>query len=291
LQCSLRTVLRMSIQKVHHTKPDVLTARRDIAVRLRTLRLRAGLTGKDLAQRLGCDPSKVSRIENATATPSVPDIRAWCTVCNAKDQEEDLVAASVAADQAYATWRTEQRGGLLRLQTEMDDLYTKMKRVRGYESRVIPGLLQTEDYSTVILNSLRRKGTPDDVREAVAYRYGMRRFLHSGSTFAYLIEESVLHSRIADDEIMRAQLDHLIADTRLPRVSIGVIPLGVRRAQWPVEAFRLYDENLIRVSLVSGRWSAKTPGDFADYLTTFENLSEIAVVGDEARDLIRQAAG
>jgi Domain of unknown function (DUF5753) len=142
--------------------------------------------------------------------------------CSAEDQEEGLVAASISADQAYATWRTEQRGGLLRLQTEMDDLYTKMKRVRGYESRVIPGLLQTEEYATVILTNLRREGTPDDVREAVAYRYGMRRFLHSGGTFVYLIEESVLRSRIADDETMRAQLDHLIEDTRLPRVSTRV---------------------------------------------------------------------
>jgi transcriptional regulator with XRE-family HTH domain len=286
----LCTVLAMSTQTIHRTHTDALTARRDIAVRLRTIRLRAGLTGKDLATLMGCDPSKVSRIENVTTMPTVPDIHAWCVACSAKDQEEDLVAASVAADQAFAAWRTEQRGGLVRLQRASDTLYAKTKRLRAYESQVVPSLLQIEDYAAVILGRHHeRRGSHNDVREAAAARYGFRQYLTGGGVFSYVVEEFVLRSRIGSDDVMRAQLAQLIDDTRLPQVSIGVIPLDVPRDQWPTESFYIYDDGLIRAPLVSGRWAAKTPGDIGEYLAVFESLSGLAVVGDEARNIIRQA--
>jgi transcriptional regulator with XRE-family HTH domain len=272
------------------TAADTFVARHDIGVRLRTIRLRANLTGTALAERLGCHMAKISRIENATRSPSVGDVRAWCVACNAEDQIEDLVAATVAADQAYAEWRNEQRGGLLRLQTRSDDLLAKISRARIYESRVVPSLLQTEAYAAEILGRLQaRRSSPDDAREAAAYRFGLRRFLTTERTFAYLIEESVLQAPIADGDVMRAQLEQLIADTQLPQVSVGIIPLGVHREQWPTESFYLYDDDHLRVPLVSGRWTAKVPGDITEYVNVFRGLSAAAVFGDKARELITRA--
>lgn len=282
----------MTVQIAQPAQPHALAARRDLGSRLRVLRLRANMTGKALADLLGCHPAKISRIELGGATPSIGDIRAWCVHCSAEDQADDLVAAAVAAESAYTTWRSEQRGGLLRLQEAMDELYAKTNRFRAYESRVIPGLLQGEDYTAAILGKLQaRRGSPDDAREAAAARYRQRRVLQGDSTFAFVIEEAVLRSRIAPAEVMRAQLAQLVEDSRLPQVSIGIIPLDAQRSQWPVESFYAYDDSLVRVQLVSGRWAVTAPGDVAEYLTVFQDLSALAVVGDEARDIIRRASG
>ena len=281
----------MTQTTIYRPQTNALAARRDIGIRLRSLRLRAGLTGKDLADLLGCHPAKISRIENGTAAANVADVRKWCVNCSAEDEISDLTAAVVAADQAYAAWRSEQRSGLLRIQTLADGLYAKTSQVRAYESRVVPSLLQTEAYAETILSSLQaRRGSPDDAREAAAHRYGLRRFLHGDGTFAYIVEESVLRSRIAPAEVMQRQLELLIEDSRLPRVSIGIVPLNSERAQWPTESFYLYDADLLKVPLVSGRWTATEPGDLSEYVTVFEALSASAVFGDEARDIISRAA-
>ncbi|TDD79926.1 hypothetical protein E1298_26890 [Actinomadura rubrisoli] len=75
-----------------------------------------------------------------------------------------------------------------------------------------------------------------------------------------------------------------------PNVSLGVIPLGPR-TRAGVENFYVYDQNLVRIQLLSGRFTVNAPGDVAEYLAAFAELSELAVVGDEARALIRDAIG
>lgn len=49
--------------------------------RLRALRLDAGLTGKELADRLGWAASKVSRLEHGRQTASADDVGAWVMAC------------------------------------------------------------------------------------------------------------------------------------------------------------------------------------------------------------------
>lgn len=279
----------MSIQSPTH-RPSALDLRRDLGNRLRMLRLRANLSGKDLAALLGCHPSKISRIEHATAIPSVADIRAWCVHCHAEDQSEELEAAAVAVEAAFASWRSEQRAGFVRMQENTGDLFAKTRRFAAYESHVVPGLLQTEAYARTILSKLQAwRGSPDDVSDAAASRFELRRLLSGPATFNFLIEEYVLRSPIAAAEVINAQLEQLLDDSRRPAVSLGIIPMGISREQWPVESHYIYDEQVVRVQLVPGRFTLNAPADVADYLTVFRELSRLAVVGDEARDIIRRA--
>lgn len=221
--------------------------------------------------------------------PSVADVRAWCVHCKAEDQADDLTAQATAVEAAYSTWRSSQRTGMLRMQEEVGDLFARTRRFLAYESRLVPGLLQTADYSRTILEAVRaRRGSPDDVSDAVAARYELRRILDGPATFSFLVEEHVLRSPIAPPEVMREQAEQLIEDSRRPTVSLGVIPLGPR-ARAGAENFYVYDQNLVRIQLLSGRFTVNAPGDVAEYLAAFEELSSLAVVGDEARAMIREA--
>nr|BFE81050.1 hypothetical protein GCM10020093_036510 [Planobispora longispora] len=58
-------------------------ARADLGMQLRQLRETARLSGKDLAERLGWQASKVSRLENARQTPTEDDIAQWGRVTGA----------------------------------------------------------------------------------------------------------------------------------------------------------------------------------------------------------------
>lgn len=267
-----------------------LDHRHDLGKRLRSLRRQAGLTGVQLADLLGCHPSKVSRIEHGNAIPSPSDVRAWCMATGHEGEAEDLVAQAASVEVAYTTWRSLQRaGGLMKLQRNVTDLFEQTRRWRAYESRVLPGILQTTAYTSAILEVTRRRlNQPDDVAAAAAARHELRRVLDGPATFSYIIEEHVLREPVVDSEAMREQAEQLIADSRRPNVSIGIIPMGYRRRH-AVENFSIHDDELVRVQLMAGLWTATAPGDIAEYVGVFELLSEMAVYGDEARDLIRAA--
>lgn len=274
------------------TARSPLDMRQDLGKHLRGLRKRAGLTGVQLAELLGCHPSKVSRIELGTAIPSPADVRAWCMHTGAEDEAEDLAAQATSVEVAYSAWRNTQRtGGLLRLQEEgITELTERTRRWQAYEPRVLPGILQTVAYASAILEVTRQRlDRPDDVGPAARARFALRRVLDGPATFAYLIEEHVLREPIAGPEVMREQAEQLIADSYRPNVSIGIVPLGTLRARHATENFTIFDETMVRVQLLPGRFTATAPSDVAEYHAAFEMLSGMAVYGDEARELIEAA--
>ena len=102
---------------------------------------------------------------------------------------------------------------------------------------MVPGFLQTPGYATALMSAITDfQQTPDDVAEAVRARMGRNRILASeGRRFAILLEESVLRYQVGDDEVMPAQLGHLLSCTALPTVRIGIIPF-TRRGPADVDA-------------------------------------------------------
>ena len=207
---------------------SVQRARQQLAVRLRDIRLDAGLTARALSAAAGWHEAKTSRIESAKQAPSEADIQAWCRVCGADREVPDLIAASRAADSMYVEWRRLNPAGLRRAQESRRPLYERTSFFKAYCSAVVPGFLQTPSYARALLSAISAfRGTPDDVDEAVAARMSRNRMLQSGThRFALLVEESVLRGRLGDREVMAAQLGYLLEATRLPPVSLGVIPFA-----------------------------------------------------------------
>jgi transcriptional regulator with XRE-family HTH domain len=267
-------------------------ARQTLVARLGELRQDAGLTGRELARRCGWHESKVSRIEHARTAPSAEDVRAWCEHTGAPDQADDLVAFLRSVEGMFVEWQRMERTGLRRAQESVLPLWQRTRRFRAYSSWLIPGALQTPDYTRTVLQAIaKRRELPDDVEEAVAVRTDRLRLLHEGEhRFTVLIEESVLRSVIGGDEVMAGQLGHLITIAALPSISLGVIPMGLDRdTEWPVEDFWIYDDQQVNVELVSGWLTITQPREIAMYEQVFGRLSELAVAGAQARRLITAA--
>ncbi|MEU3408918.1 DUF5753 domain-containing protein [Streptomyces sp. NPDC006670] len=266
-------------------------AREALAVRLGHLMRDAGINGRELSRRCGWDKAKTSRILGAKAAPSDTDIRAWCTACNAEDQAADLVATARAVESMYMEWRRQHRAGMRRAQEDVFTRNAAARTCRAYVSNVIPGFFQTADYATALMRSITDfQGTPDDVPEAVAARLARSRFLYEGGhRFVVLIEEWVLRTQVGTPATMAGQLDHLLTVMPLPSVSLGIIPLGVPRTVWPLEAFYLYDDQHTVVETLTAAIHVRQPRELADYAKAFRGLTQTAVHGDAARALIRGA--
>lgn len=271
---------------------SVQRARQELAERLRDMRLDSGLSGRALSAAAGWHEAKTSRIETAKQAPSDSDIRIWCQACRVPDQAPDLIAASRAADSMYTEWKRLHRTGMRRAQDMRVPLYEKTRQFKVYVSTVIPGFLQVPGYATALMSAITAfQGTPDDVAEAVRARMSRNRILSSeGRRFTMLIEESVLRYRVGGNDVMLAQLGHLMSATALPSVKLGIIPFTAEdRPMWTLEAFTIFDDARVHVELLAAQVTITVPGEVVMYLRAFDQLARLAVYGPEARARITSA--
>lgn len=185
-----------------------------------------------------------------------------------------------------------EQTGLRHVQESVLPLWERTRRFRIYSSWLIPGPVQTAAYIEALLRSLRdRRRLVDDVEQAVRVRVDKQRVLREGDhRFAILLEESVLRHRIGGPEVMAGQLRHLLETASLPSVSLGVIPMTADRTKlWPVEGFFLFDEAEVSVELVSAHLSVKQSQEIGMYVQVFSDLSELAIYGSAAKELISAA--
>jgi len=267
-------------------------ARQTLGARLGELRRDAELTARELAKRCGWHESKVSRIEHAKTAPSADDIRAWCEHCGALDQVDDLVAFLRSVEGMFIEWRRIDRTGQRHAQESVLSLVQRTRMFRAYSSWLIPGAVQTPDYTRAVLRAIaKRRELPDDAEEAAAVRADWLRLFREGDRRVdVLIEESVLRTVIGGAEVMAGQLGHLITVAALPSISLGIIPTGLdREAEWPVEDFWILDDTRVSVELVSGWLTITQAREIAMYTQVFARLADMAAAGAQARRLITAA--
>ena len=271
-------------------------ARQALADQLRDIRVAAGLTGRELAARVGWHGgSKVSKIEHGIRPPSADDVRTWCHVCAVPpERAEELLAEQRAVVGMWVTYQRLNRAGLRRAQQSVRPAFEQAALIRSYQPRIIPGLLQTAGYTTVMLEISRdRQGAGrDDVAGAVGERMDRQRILTQvGHRFEFVLEEQVLRYRVCAAAILREQLLHLRDISRLAQVSLGIIPQRADRHRiLPSEGFVMFDAgHLVIVELVSGVLSVTQPREIAMYTKDFTDLASLAVYGGGARHLISMA--
>ncbi|MFB8005043.1 helix-turn-helix domain-containing protein [Nocardia sp. NPDC056000] len=266
----------------------VQQARENLGIRLRELRRDAGLTGIALAQRTGWNNSKVSRIEHGRQTPSEADVRAWCSATGATLHVPDLIASVRNIEAAWAEWRRIVGHGHAGRQRKAlaDEAGTGL--VRAFEPLIVPGLLQTPSYARHILTTcIGFVGGTNDLESAVTARMERQRVLREGvHRFNYVLAEQVLYTGVGSDAVMVEQLDRLLELSKLPRMSLAIVP---RRAAfvYTTTNFTIYDRRMVEVETITAELTITQPREIASYESAFGALAAQAVVGDAARALIR----
>jgi hypothetical protein len=231
-------------------------------------------------------------IAESTAAPSADDVRAWAAACGARDLVPDLVASLATVEGMFVEWRRMERTGLRRAQESVLPLWERTRQFRSYASWLVPGAVQTSNYTRAVLRATAaRRELPDDVEDAVRARIERQRLLHEGGrTFALLVEESVLRTVIGDADVMAGQLGHLLTLGGVPSVSLGVLPMGVVRDEMrPVESFWIFDNKQVNIELISGYLTITQPSEVAMYADAFGRLRKLAIFGAEARSRITAA--
>lgn len=272
---------------------DFQTAREALGARLRELRAEAGLEGKDLAERLGWQPSKVSRLQNGKQTPTREDLTGWARAIDRADVEAELhgLLAGLEMKQRHRSWRRQLAGGH-RGRQEIAVRQTEATAVlRGLEVSRIPGLFQTPEYARVIFDSNAEfRGITPTTEAAVEARMRRQESLYDPEkTFRFLVCEAALYHRPCPVEVMAEQLDRLYNLVGQRRIELGILPFGAQLRRTAPHAFWIYDRRLVIVETISEELWLTGEEDITLYERAWEWLAESAEYGAPARRLIGRA--
>jgi Domain of unknown function (DUF5753)/Helix-turn-helix domain len=197
--------------------------RRELGVLLRGLRTEHGLTVDQVADRLMCSRSKVSRFETGQRGVSALDIRELCDLYGVDDAMRQRLSDLAHEGKEPAWW---QSSGLP--YSRYVGLEAGASSISDFGLGLIPGLLQTPDYARAVLRLFGPLLTDAEIEQRLTGRLDRQRILARPNPppprLEALIDEGVLYRVAGNRSIMRAQLEWLLEASDRPNVDIGVLP-------------------------------------------------------------------
>ena len=199
---------------------------RRLARQLRELRIAAGLTHADASLVLGSAESKVGRIENAQSGIRLPDLRALMDAYGLTDADARSEIELLARE-------SKKKGWWSRYANAVDSGYAAFVAVEwdaaelyNVETNMVPGLLQTPEYTRALVQLQNPDYPPEAVEAQVDVRRERRKLLmrEHPVQFWAIIAESALYHRVGGNEVMKEQLEALIADSRRQNIELQVLP-------------------------------------------------------------------
>ena len=152
------------------------------------------------------------------------------------ERTEELLAEQRAVAGMWVPYQRLNRAGLRKAQESVRPGYERSALVRAYQPKIVPGLLQTAEYTTALLEDARdrQRVQRDDVAEAVAERARRQRVLtRAGHRFVLVIEEPVLRYRFCEPEILRGSCCTCTKPHVFP-------PCGLGSSRWRPTAARCF---------------------------------------------------
>jgi transcriptional regulator with XRE-family HTH domain len=201
--------------------------RRRLALELRRLRESARLTCEDVAERLECSASKISRVETGRVSVSPRDVRDMLQIYGVPpDQREELV--QLARDSRQKGWWHAYSDTMQPQFATYVGLESAASEIRIYEVSLIPELLQTEDYARAVIGAGLPTSPQDDIERQVALRMARQPALTRSDPpkLWAVLDEAALRRRVGGAGLMRLQLEFLLELAQLGNVSLQVIPFG-----------------------------------------------------------------
>ena len=279
-----------------------LARRRRLAVELRRLREHVGLAEVQATERLGWQSnSKLSRIELGKSGVKQADLQSLLDLYNVVGAHRaELIALAEESRKSgqFQSASTRLHGELIAfLEYEAD-----AESIWVWEPLIVPGLLQTENYTRSLLQAWVNKFSLPSAeidRRVEAHRVRQDVLTRDPPVrLSAVIDESVLHRRIGGSAVMREQLEHLTALSELPDIDIRILPLGGEHLVGTGSFNYLRFRQIHRVPLndyvafehLTGMDEVEDEGEINQHKVVFESLMNSALRADEARALITGVA-
>ncbi|MGW3783111.1 helix-turn-helix domain-containing protein [Micromonospora chokoriensis] len=273
--------------------------RRQLGRYLRELRENAYVTVTAAAKELEWSAPRIWRYETGQVPMHPNDVAAMCRVYNASPETIETMRALARETKAHGWWHSygEAIKDWFKLYVGLEAAAT---RIRKYEADLIPGLLQTVEYMTELIDTDQPQMGESERQAKIDVRLRRQRLLVRAVPRAprldVILNEAVLRRPLRDRSAMVRQLESLVVSSRQPTIGIRVLPFDAGLVRWaqagtftmldfPSEV-RSPEPTTIYMDGPCGAVYLDKTHEIEIYDDAWRSLSERALSADESRELI-----
>jgi transcriptional regulator with XRE-family HTH domain len=199
-----------------------------VGSQLRRLRTQAGVTREQAGEAIRASAWKIHRLENGQVGFKERDVVDLLRLYGVTDPGEVSSLVVLAREANDPGWWQQYGDVLPQWFRTYVDLESAATLIRTYEGQFVPGLLQTDDYMRAVVQGAHLESS-EEVGRRVRLRMARQTLLtreHAPRLWAVL-DEAALRRPVGSREVMRRQLERLIDATKLPNVTLQVLPFDI----------------------------------------------------------------
>ncbi|MEU8003325.1 helix-turn-helix transcriptional regulator [Catellatospora sp. NPDC049111] len=200
--------------------------RRRVGYRLRELRGKAGMTTIEAAAVIGSSDAKISRLERGLTPVRPGDVQLLLDRYGGTDHAERDLLVRLAGDSGRRGWWQAYE------LPEWFNLYIGLESaassICNFETLLIPGLLQTADYTRALVRQAHPTATAERVERMVDARLKRQDRLSGNDPLKLraVVGEAALHCTVGTPDVMRAQFTHLARMSESPNIELRLVPFS-----------------------------------------------------------------
>ncbi|MDT0346026.1 helix-turn-helix domain-containing protein [Streptomyces litchfieldiae] len=202
--------------------------RRQLGRYLRDLRMKAGMTVRGAAKALEWSEPKLWRIETGQVALRALDVRAMCETYGADVEWTEALMGLARETKARGWWHA--YGDVI---PDGFDLFVGLEEAASamtwYESDIVPGLLQTEQYAREIVRAHAPDVSDHEMERRVRVRTRRQAILRrpiAPPAVRFVLSDAVLRRPIGGPAVMARQLAHIIFEAEIPNLALRVVPFA-----------------------------------------------------------------
>lgn len=276
--------------------------RRQLGRYLRDLRNRSRLTVRAAGAQLEWSEAKIWRIETGQTSLRSLDVEAMCKVYGATQDITEALMGLAKETKARGWWHS--YGDAI---PEYFDVYIGLEEAAShfswYESELVPGLFQTEDYARAVIRADNPNVDDAEIERRVHVRLARQALLTRVTyppAFDVVLNEAILHRPVGGEQAARDQLARLVEVSQLPTVSLRVVPFGaglhhgIMSGTFELLRFPLNGNGqdteppTVYVESFTGALYLDKPHEITRYETAFKNIWESSLDEKASWELITQ---
>jgi hypothetical protein len=273
--------------------------RRRLAAELRRHREAASLTIDEVAERLEWSSAKISRIENSRVGVLPRDVKFLLRTYGLSDQDEAWDALLTLARESRQRGWWQQYGEAV---PDWFEVYVGLEAeaatIFSYDAEFVPGILQTEDYAWAVHQAQLIGASNAEIDRMVKVRMARQEVLRSSDApqLWLILNEAVIRRVVGGGTVMREQLERLIEASRMPSLTLQVIPFHAGAHAAMVGSFILLgfpepsDPQIVYVEYHSGALYLEKHLEVGRYRLMFDHLRASALPVDASRSLMARIA-
>ena len=276
--------------------------RRRLAGELKRLRIEAGLTGEQVAERLAqlgrWSASKVSRIETGRVAAHHGDVSDLLDLYGLEGGALRTELVEIARQSGKRGWWQSYQDVMPGHIAPILEFESASSAIRVMHNQVVPGLLQTEAYARALIRSFHPEAAAQHVDRLVDLRLNRQKLLERDDPpqLSLVLDEAALRRPVGGVPAMRGQLRRLVEQADAKRAVVQVIPFDAGEhtgldMPFTILSFPGDDEpDVVYLEQYTTAWYIEDEYDVMRYNDYFDRLRDVALGPQESRTLIAHTA-